>query len=427
MPNPQRLEILTELRRKRRLSLAKMAHHFGFTQKGRETVSKWERGLSVPVTRHRTKFISWLCKSLDLCKDQKKLYAVWEILQDEWGFDELKSSEVRAALQDEDILKDEPSIMTAIPMTERLSVGGIITPMIILAWGYYKPKHIRCYYSDQEISFPPDILRLKKNLIEDCAERKARGESYLPYNSLTYKLKSFDVGYRDIVNGQEIPVLNLFFGPTDYFTHCVTDLNVGNPVRDKYMRNAKDITAEPVPEFATTVGINLNLITPEGYLILSERSSRTATEPRTFHTSVGEGFLRPGDAGPDGAPDPFHCAIRGTKEEIGISLNREDVEFNAFCVHQTRGQYSLFGWSRIKETKSQIEMLRTFAVAQDKWENHTLHFLLCNPASVAQFLVTHLPRWSDTGLASLIFSLMQEGYSIDEISKAFFHIRPTIV
>lgn len=324
------------------------------------------------------------------------------------------------------ILRGKPLITTPIPMKERLSVGGIVTDMIVLAWANYTSKRIRCFYDEHEVSLPPDILRLKQEFISDCKEREAQGETHLPYNSLTYKLKSFDVGYRDIARGEEIPVLYLSFGPTDYFTHRVTDLNVRNPVRDKYMRSARDITAEPVPEFATTVGVNLNLITKEGYLIMTERSLRTETEPGTLHTSVGEGLLRPVDGGADGAPDLFRCAIRGALEELGVLLNPEDIEFNAFCVHAERGQYSVFGWSRIKETQDEVEVLRSLAVPKDKWENRSLLFVLCKPHSIAQFIVSTWNRWSATGIASAIFSLMQVGYTVKEINEAFSQVRPTL-
>jgi hypothetical protein len=422
--NFEKVRTLADLRQVANTTQQQAAKYFDL--KNRNSIAAWELGYGKPHRKLRSKFIMYLWDKLNLRRHSKEFRQIWDdLMVDEWGWDPLNSGEYPGAknkVQDTLINEDRGDILprtSHLTMNERLSIAGIVTDMIVLTWDKYGPQQIRCTYNDEEILWPPDILRLREEFINDCNERAARGETHLPYNSLTYKLKSFDVGYRDIINGEEIPVLYFSFGPTDYFTHRMTDLNVRSPVRDKYMQRAKDITTFPVPEFATTLGINLNLITKEGYLIMTERSLRTETEPGTLHTSVGEGLLRPLDAGPDGAPDPFRCAIRGTLEELGIELKPENIEYNAFCVHAERGQYSLFGWSRIKETQAEVELLRALAVPKDKWENRSLLFIPCTLNAMAQFMAGTRDRWSATGLAAAIFSLMQVGYTVPEIREAF--------
>ena len=409
---------LAEVRESARITQEQAAQYFGV--KDRNTIAGWELGYNKPHDKHRSAFIGYLWYKLKLRRDSERFRQIWrDVMMDQWGWEKLKQEELPRGLHEENTARGKGLTMPPIAMNELLSIGGIDTYMIVLAWGVYGPKQIRCSYSDQAISLLPELQRLKDDLVNECKEKEARGDTPIPYNSLTYKLKAFDVGYRIITQEEEIPILDLAFGPTDYFTHCVTDLNVHNRIRDRYLRTAKDITTEPVPEFATTLGINLNLITSDGYLIVTERSQKTETEPGTLHTSVGEGLLRPADAGVDGAPDLFRCAIRGALEELGLLLKREAIEFNAFCVHVERGQYSLFGWSKVKETKADVERLRVLSVPKDKWENRSLQFVLYNLSSIVQLIRVNVHRWSATGLASLIFGLMHMGYTPNEIHEAF--------
>jgi hypothetical protein len=146
----------------------------------------------------------------------------------------------------------------------------------------------------------------------------------------------------------------LKFGPTDYFTQMVTDLNVGHPIRESYA-NAASISEHPVPEFASILAINLNLITKDGYLILTEQSLQSHVAGGRLHTSVGENLLRPVDAGPFGAPDPFQCAVRGAWEELGVMLNHEDIVFRTFTVIPDFCQYSLISTIRIQQTRAEIK------------------------------------------------------------------------
>jgi hypothetical protein len=101
------------------------------------------------------------------------------------------------------------------------------------------------------------------------------------------------------------------------------------------------LSTRPVPEFASILGVNLNLITKDGYLIVTGPSEGRAVAGGTLHTSVGENLLRPIDQDVNNAPDPYHCAIRGAREELGVELKLEKVEFTAFGVYPHWCQYSL--------------------------------------------------------------------------------------
>ncbi len=305
---------------------------------------------------------------------------------------------------------------------ERLSVGGFSVNWIILQYANYLPSRMHITYDDRKVPLLDEFARMKDNLIVDIKKRMARGEANVPHNGAMYKLKEFDVGYREVIDGEEVPILRLRFGPTDYFSQKVTDLNVGNPIREKYAKVA-DVTLSPVREFSSIVGVNLNIITSDGYLVIAERSKQTEVAAGRLHTSVAENLLRPTDAGSNGAPDPFRCAIRGIQEELGLVVDIGAIEFSAFGVQPELCQYSLIGWTRVRENQAEVEEIRTQAIPKDKAENRRLIFVPCNPKSIAEFVFVNRDRWFAIGEAAAVLSLFQLGYSRQEINQAFQKVK----
>jgi hypothetical protein len=301
---------------------------------------------------------------------------------------------------------------------ELLTVGGITVNWCVIALDHYAAQQIRCSYNRTPASLPPDIEQLRAAFVEDWEQRNQRGETHLPFNSQMYKLLEFDAGFRQMVDGEEVPILRLRFGPTDYFTQIVTDLNTVNPARNRYA-DAASLTEKPVPEFASILGVNLSLVTADGYLIVSERSKHAYLAGGRLHTSVAENILRPVDAGIEGAPDPFRAAARGAHEELGIQLDTRSLEFGAFGVEPTLCQYSLFAANRIAQTRDDILKLRSVGAPKDKWESTALLFVPFTPNDVAAFVAQTKERWLPIGLAAVILGLWQIGNSLLEIEAAF--------
>lgn len=305
---------------------------------------------------------------------------------------------------------------------EKLCVGGLSIDWIVLALERFRPAQIHSVYDRTPISLPSDLEQLRIEYLESWRSRSSSGDTSLPFNSSLYKLKEFYVGFREIMDGEEVPMLRFKFGPTDYFTQIVTDLNTEDPARRRYAQ-AVPITQQPVPEFASILGVNLSLITRDNYLIVSERHARVYFAAGKLHTSVAESIQRPMDAGPNGAPDPFRAASRGAHEELGIELSAHDIEFGAFGVQPDLCQYSLLGAHRLAYTKDEVLKLRSFGVPKDKWESSRLHFVPYDPDAVAQFAIVHQEQWVHIGLAAVVLSLWQMGHSLGEIDSAFARAR----
>ncbi len=319
------------------------------------------------------------------------------------------------------LLRRRPNVQ--IPPVEvlrgaKLSVGKLTVRYVVLATGTFTKERIRCIYDDRPFRLPSDLERIRMDYLKEWKSRDESGEIRLPYNSPGYKLKEFDVLGREIIDGEEVPFLRLNFGPTDYFTQLVTDLNVGNPTRDRYAA-LTDCTLQPIPEFSSILGVNLVLVTRDNRLVVTKRNPFVHSGPGKLHCSVAENLLRPTDAGPDQAPDPFRTALRGAQEELGIVLAAENLEFIAFGVEPVLCQYTLTGWCQINATAKELEAIRAFGVPKDKWENQKLIFLPCHLTSIANFIMQDRDHWDSFGLAAIILSLPRMGFSNKEIVEAF--------
>ena len=99
MPDAYRLFVLTRLREARGLTLEEMARCCGLPGKrGRETAGRWERGQSIPHHGRRSPFIAYLCKDLGLAHDEKQFDQVFDVLCEEWGWEQLNEVERRRFL-----------------------------------------------------------------------------------------------------------------------------------------------------------------------------------------------------------------------------------------------------------------------------------------------------------------------------------------
>lgn len=311
----------------------------------------------------------------------------------------------------------EQLIRSSFPV-EKLSIGELTVNVIVLVRGHFGLGQIQCSYNPTSIRLLPEFARMKRDYMSDWKKKLEKGATNLPYNGPTYKLLEFNTGYREIIDNEEVPVLRLKCGPTDYFTQIITDLNINHPIREKYAKSTI-LTEHPVPEFASCIGISLNLITKDGFLIVAERSLQTFVAGGKLQSSVAENFLRPTDGGKDGAPDPFRCALRGVQEELGLQLNYQDIFFTTFILASEYCQYYFIGTIETQYDRAEIEDIRRIAIPKDKWETRRIIFIPCNPKSIAEFALSHWDHWEQIGIASVILSLYDLKYSEKEIHAAF--------
>jgi tetratricopeptide (TPR) repeat protein/transcriptional regulator with XRE-family HTH domain len=94
MPNPQRLDILRQLREEAGLTQRDMARVCGLRgRQSHQTAGSWERGTVTPTATRRSRFIGYLWDYLRLNKNPEQFEEVWEVLVAEWNWDPISDKE----------------------------------------------------------------------------------------------------------------------------------------------------------------------------------------------------------------------------------------------------------------------------------------------------------------------------------------------
>lgn len=94
MRDPQRLIILTDLRKAAGLSLTDMARACGLTgNQSHQTVGAWELGRMTPTVRRRAPFVLYLWDTLMLRKQPGQFETIWDLLAAEWDWKPLSDLE----------------------------------------------------------------------------------------------------------------------------------------------------------------------------------------------------------------------------------------------------------------------------------------------------------------------------------------------
>jgi tetratricopeptide (TPR) repeat protein/transcriptional regulator with XRE-family HTH domain len=94
MSDLHQLYVLTQIRKRAKISLAEMARACGLTgSRAYDSASAWEQGKSVPRTSTRAAFLSYLAHTLGLAADPATLVAVWDVLVHAWGWEPLQPAD----------------------------------------------------------------------------------------------------------------------------------------------------------------------------------------------------------------------------------------------------------------------------------------------------------------------------------------------
>lgn len=304
---------------------------------------------------------------------------------------------------------------------DTLQIGTCLAPWLVVATGPWDPVQIHSSYRAGVIPRGPVVELLYAEVCEQVRASQEAGRP-APFNGLGYQLESFWVGGRTVQT--EDCVIDLRFRPTDYFMMLATDQQLDRPIfvadrsttlRKEFAAQA-DLALHPVNEFATHWGIALQVISRDGLTIFAERG-QTAVDSMVFFPSVAEGASRPTDDDGHGGPDIFRTAIRGTMEELGIDLLRDEITWLSFGANTVLCEYGMIGTAHSRYDMDDIITARAVGRPKDKWESSKLHYPLWTPEAVATFVHEHGP-WSPFALITLYHALMHD-YPYARVKRAF--------
>ncbi len=109
-------------------------------------------------------------------------------------------------------------------------------------------------------------------------------------------------------------------------------------------------------------------------------------------------------------------------------MDKDEIVFKTFTVIPDFCQYSLIATKQILKTHSQVEEIWHNVIPADKWESRRLLFYPHHPDAIAQFVVSTWERWFHVALAAVVLSLLDVGYTWEEVDTAFLkaHIQQSL-
>lgn len=292
------------------------------------------------------------------------------------------------------------------------SFGRIKTTSLVLDGNgeeVYSPENMYMRYDPTPAVFFDEVMEAKKQIEQEQAEKRANGEPY-QWNGEKYHLSKIVISREP---AHENMVLSLTFKPRDHYTGLATRRCLDDPAfRAKYIPADHD-WSEPIVGMSCSMGVDLTVVSSDGYAFLTQRGQHQSVHQGMYHSSVSEAVSPAFDRSTNGpAPDMYRCACRGLSEELGlvesIDFSVSDIRFLSFVADVHYALYGLRGVVRVR--KSADDILRTWqAGVKDKMENKKIWPVPFTPEDIAAFVFSHEP-WAG-GLICLYHSLVHEfGY-----------------
>lgn len=168
-----------------------------------------------------------------------------------------------------------------------------------------------------------------------------------------------------------------------------------------------------------TFGVSVAVISADGHLLFPLRSKSAAANPSRFTCGVAEGLSVADVSGSKAAPDLFALANRALKEELGLSLQMNEIsriKLTALILDQSFYEWGLLGYLDLRGTQYTTQVLIDYhknAKAKDKWEAAGLEPVIFTPEKVALFLSDH--NVTNYGVVCAVLTLLS--LSVDSESE----------
>lgn len=298
------------------------------------------------------------------------------------------------------------------------SFGKLRTTSVVLdgdGTEAYLPTNIRTHYDPQPAVFFDEVMAAKEQIQQEQEGKQKKGEAY-QWNGDKYHLSRI-VSSREPVH--ENMTLGLWLKPRDHYTGLATRRCLDQAdFREKYV---PDDWSSPVVGMSCSLGVDITVISSDGYVFFTQRGQHQSVHQNMFHTSVSEAVNPSLDRSSTGRePDLYKCARRGISEELGmhdpLDFSLSDIQFLSFSVDTHYALYGLRGI--VKVNKGSEEILRDWhAGVKDKIENKRLLAVPFTPQEVCSFVFSHEP-FSPGGLVCIYHALVHE-FGKEQVNAAF--------
>lgn len=312
---------------------------------------------------------------------------------------------------------------TLAPSGGPVRVGGRETQMYLVEGDgriALEPQHIRIRLRSTPADLPAPVKGMRDEIMERISSDGTRG-GIATWNSTNNVALSRYVVTRSPRN--EEASLYLETTPTDYATFVATNLALDTvtgwaderlrSLRDEYLANPLKAVREPVGFLANGVGVSLLAFTDDDKVVLTRRRSGAWARPGELDVSVVEGIDSVHDSIGPGMLSAYSAAIRGCREELGISVDESDVLFLAFGVDMAYYQWNFIG--SVETRLSAAELMDSYLLhAKDRWEGK-LEMVPAEPKAV--FAVLGREHMWDMGLVTAYLALCRR-FGVAETRRA---------
>lgn len=282
----------------------------------------------------------------------------------------------------------------------RLIIDGVDFGVHVLAGALghsHGRRAVGCVLSEERWR-APDHLRRR-------AERHAADRGY--YDGDVARLDSLHVSVHEDERGVEHHSLSLHLRPTGFFDFLATNVALGPFTSSSApLLDGRDgLGATPL---SGMVGLDLTLVTTDGYVPIFRRSRGMAALEDCWQVSSGETLQLRLDCDTSGRPDIFRTALRGLHEELAIEPELiHDLAVTGIVTTPEFANISILTVATVDLAADELDRRFEELVisARDNWEYGTPATVALNDAkAVAEVLTGSNAPWTRCAAASLLFA-----------------------
>lgn len=308
--------------------------------------------------------------------------------------------------------------MHNLPFPVRLP--GLTTSWIVLDGGDglpYRPEDIVCHAMAESGSSPPEFLDILREVEQDEVDGRARGE-HASGNGGTFELTGWQSG-RDGV--AERRMLELRFRPGTRYRHRAARRLFQRSERHRRWLTEWSPRTDPHPLLCADLGIHLIPVTTDERVVLARRGPGDERRHGRWGSGVASRLERPGDGDADGVPRLARAAVRAVEEELGFTVDSDDIRFLSFGVDPSAGHYGLVGCVDLPVSAEELLCVLSLG-GKDPAENDCVALLPPDAATIAAF-VHENPRWVPAGITALLHTFAHVGGSVLPVVQGLSMLR----
>jgi hypothetical protein len=248
------------------------------------------------------------------------------------------------------------------------------------------PGHLRVLVNPVDTQLPDELTQWRDEIETDQTRRRTNGEDHV-WNGLRYAVEDLVISR---VGPAEEPYVTLILKHTDYFSFAATQrldrrFSDGTTPRSRYLDGREP---REVPDFMrSSLGLNMAVVTTDGWLLVAHRSGRVGTGQGLWNSSANEGLSRDKDSAQGRPPDLFEAARRGLKEELRLRPQQYELRLLAFCAVTSLSQWGCLFLAHLRRMKRVDFEAHSTRGIEDVWEHDGFDYVKFEPEPVLRYLL----------------------------------------